>query len=558
MKKKELLFIIFIILLSVFGVKALFYPGFYTSHDGRHQIIRLMHFHQGLKDGQFPVRWAGTALSGYGYPLFVFTYRLPFWISEGWYLLSSNLGDAVKFCFIVTFIASGLTMYYFAKEIWESKLAGLLSAVLYLWAPYRFLNIFVRASLGEAVFFAFIPLLFLGVWKISKKQPKAGQLLVIFSLTSLILSHALVLSIWFIPVAGWYLVNYFYTADKKEYLSINLRSVFLSLLLTVYYWLPAALERKYTYFSGSIGNYFKDHFVSLRQLIYSRWGYGFSMPGVENDMMSFQVGISHWLIVLLTVLVVLRVLVFKKKQSKGLLSQQLFFLAVFFLSLFFMLPISSFFYRTINNFFVIDIPWRFLGVSVFSASVLAGGVLKYSINQKLKFFILAVIILLSLYGNRNHLRVNKYLFYPEKEYWQSTETSNQYNDYAPRWFSLSKFDQKDPQFELLKGEADFNLLQRKSNLFAFKSKVNSDRAEIALKVAYYPGWKTFVNGEQTKTIYKEDGRIKVILDKGVYDVVLRFEETNLRKFCNYLSLLTAVFLVVKLNLRKTKKVITRA
>ena len=64
--------------LGLLGVAPLFHPGFPASHDGHHQIVRLMHFHRGLVDGQLPVRWAGTALCGYGYPLFVFTYRLPF------------------------------------------------------------------------------------------------------------------------------------------------------------------------------------------------------------------------------------------------------------------------------------------------------------------------------------------------------------------------------------------------------------------------------------------------------------------------------------------------
>src|SRR6266705_462781 len=87
--------------LGLLGVAPLFHPGFPASHDGHHQIVRLMHFHRGLVDGQLPVRWAGTALCAYGYPLFVFTYRLPFWLAELWYLASGNLGDAIKATFVV-------------------------------------------------------------------------------------------------------------------------------------------------------------------------------------------------------------------------------------------------------------------------------------------------------------------------------------------------------------------------------------------------------------------------------------------------------------------------
>ena len=105
--KNNWLYLFVILLISLLGVKALFHSGFYTSHDGRHQIIRLRHFHQGLVDGQLPVRWAGTALKGYGYPLFIFTYRLPFWIAELGYLVFKNLANAIKFAFILTYIFSG-------------------------------------------------------------------------------------------------------------------------------------------------------------------------------------------------------------------------------------------------------------------------------------------------------------------------------------------------------------------------------------------------------------------------------------------------------------------
>ena len=65
--------------------------------------------------------------------------------------------------------------------------------------------------------------------------------------------------------------------------------------LSAYYLIPAAAFRGLTQKLNP--NYFTDHFVTLRQLIYSPWGYAFSMKGVENDGMSFQVGVTQWLAV---------------------------------------------------------------------------------------------------------------------------------------------------------------------------------------------------------------------------------------------------------------------
>jgi len=137
-KLKNFFWIVLLLLLAFFGVKALFHPRFYTSHDGHHQLIRLMHFDRGLRDGQLPVRWAGTALEGYGYPLFIFTYRLPFWIGEAWRLLGNSLVDSVKFSFVLAYWLSGITIFLFLRDFVRNKSAAFLGTAAFLWAPYRF------------------------------------------------------------------------------------------------------------------------------------------------------------------------------------------------------------------------------------------------------------------------------------------------------------------------------------------------------------------------------------------------------------------------------------
>ena len=82
MKKIDWLIIFLITVLSVFVLKDLFKPYFYTSHDGIHQVVRLYYFDQALRDGQIPPRWAGGLLNGFGYPLFIFSYHLPWLMAE--------------------------------------------------------------------------------------------------------------------------------------------------------------------------------------------------------------------------------------------------------------------------------------------------------------------------------------------------------------------------------------------------------------------------------------------------------------------------------------------
>jgi hypothetical protein len=291
---------IFISLLLVFisglvGVKALLHSGFYTSHDGEHQLVRQYVLDQGLGDGQIPVRFSRKLYNGYGYPLFVFTYRLPFYAGEVFRLAGFSFADSIKAVFLIGYILSGLTMFWFARR-W-GNFAGVGAAILYMWPPYRFSVMFVRAALGE------------------------------------------------------------HTA--------------------AYYLAPAAAYRGLTQKLNP--NYFADHFVTLKQLVYSPWGYTFSMMGTENDGMSFQIGIAQWLAVGIAIIVII-VLRLKRsllgvRQGDSLIDTTSL-LIIFLLSIFLMTEKSAFIWSWWKNYINIDMPWRFLLMTTFASSALAAIFLK--------------------------------------------------------------------------------------------------------------------------------------------------------------------------------------
>ena len=165
MRKIDWLVVIFIILTSLITLRDLFKPGFYTSHDGIHQIVRFYYFDQSLREGQIPPRFAGGLLNGFGYPLFIFSYHLPWLIAEPLHLAGLSIFDSIKMTFLLGFIFSGIAMYFFQKAIFGT-LAAFVGTTLYLFAPYRFSNIFVRAAIGDATSFIFPPIIFLALYKI--------------------------------------------------------------------------------------------------------------------------------------------------------------------------------------------------------------------------------------------------------------------------------------------------------------------------------------------------------------------------------------------------------
>src|SRR3989339_489828 len=212
MKKSILVSILIILIFGFLGSKALFHSGFYTSHDGEHQLVRQYVFEQGLKDRQIPVRFNRQIYNGFGYPLFYFTYRLPFYIGEVFKIVGLSFADSIKSVFFITYIASGLAMFWFARR-W-GNFAGVIAAILYMWAPYRFSVIFVRAALGEHMAAVFVPLLFASVR--SSKKNNVNVVLGALSLTGLFLSHAMMAQITLLVFIPWLISNYLMDREKKS------------------------------------------------------------------------------------------------------------------------------------------------------------------------------------------------------------------------------------------------------------------------------------------------------------------------------------------------------
>ena len=144
--RKDWLILIVLLLFSIPTVKALFIPGGFTSHDLTHHVVRQISMDKLLSEGQFPPRWSGELNNGYGYPVFLFNYPLPAMVGEIFHKLGLGYVDSVKAVLFTSMVMSVLGMYLFLKALLGSKLSTFLGAMFYLYAPIRFLNVYVSAA----------------------------------------------------------------------------------------------------------------------------------------------------------------------------------------------------------------------------------------------------------------------------------------------------------------------------------------------------------------------------------------------------------------------------
>src|SRR5699024_3316958 len=78
------------------------------------------------------------------------------------------------FIVLVGFLA-GIAMYEFVNIISKNRYAGLLSAIIYICAPYRITDMYMRIAVSELTSFIFLPIVFHGMYNIFSDCNKKGE-----------------------------------------------------------------------------------------------------------------------------------------------------------------------------------------------------------------------------------------------------------------------------------------------------------------------------------------------------------------------------------------------
>lgn len=528
--KKELLAIILLLFLSYPSIKSLLVPGGYTSHDLTHHVVRQISMHNLLSEGQFPPRWSGNLNNGYGYPTFIFIYPLPALLGEVFHETGLNYVESVKAVMLFSMLSSVVGMYLFLRELFgkKARLAVFLGAIFFLYAPVRFLNVYVSAAVGNALALGILPFIFWSLVKLSKGA-RWGILTGSLSLAALVAAHN-VTTLMFAPVI---LVFSLYLLLNSK----NPRQLFLYFAATAlfgagisaFFWLPALIEKQYIIYNEVLPRFWADHFPTLKQLIRSPWGYGFSKPGLV-DGLSFQIGLIHIFVV---GLLSISFWFYRKKKEFAQLS--FFSLTFFVTSIFLMLEISLPLWDSVPLLGFVQFPGRFLAVAVFSASIAATLLVYHLPFKKLLFLFLLVLV---LYANRNHLRVNL-PFNPGEDFYLSQQTTTTMaGEHLPRWGRIPPKPSSE-KLSLLEGEAEITLAENKSHKVAAHISSKED-IRLRFNQFYFPGWTIKANGQNVDFNYLEEGENRGLpvfeLPAGEYKLEANFTKTPVRKTADAASL----------------------
>jgi hypothetical protein len=329
-------------------------------------------------------------------------------------------------------------------------------------------------------------------------------------------------------------------ADRRPFVLASVRAAVVTLLLTAYYWLPASLEKRYTLLAARLGDSWADHFVAPMQLVRATWGFSFDVPGLPNRM-SFQLGLAQW--VVLAGGLALAGMLLGRRERSGRVPVLVVLLGTAAASLYGTLPASAWFYRLLQHAVVIDLPWKCLAVTVFCAAAsFAVGLAHLRPRGAVRYGVVAVVLGLALWGNREHVAVPAWEDIPDAHWWRSAATSNDYDEYTPATFEPSACSPEDPELVTLAGDAESRMLARRSNALSFASTVRSDGALVQVKVAWYPGWQLFVDGRRSVLAHRH-GRVVASVPRGEHVVSLAWRETGWRLAGDCASLIGLLYVV---------------
>jgi hypothetical protein len=347
--KKNKIFL-FLLLLTIPSFLLMLRPGMYSTQD--FHIFRQVQFDKCIKSLEIPCRWAPDAGLGYGEPLFNFYGQFVYLIGELYFLISGSYINSIKFLFILSLSLSALTMYILSKKIWKNELSGVLSALVYVYAPYRSVDVWVRGALPEAFAFIFFPLIILAV------EFRSVKWLSLF-LFLLIITHNLSFLMFLPFLIVWIAYRKFFR---------GFWGFIISGLLSAFYLLPVIFESRFVNLHSTIEGYFDfhNHYATLNQLFLNNfWGYGASNWGPVDDI-SLSIGYLQWILPLITgILLLLSKKIFRYKEFLilTLTAGALLFLTH---------NKSTFIWELVRPMAYIQFPWRFLGIIVFCLALAAG------------------------------------------------------------------------------------------------------------------------------------------------------------------------------------------
>lgn len=530
--------IVILVAMASIAILPLVDIGWFPSHESLNPVSRVFALAYEIKHGDWYPRWLSLANARQGTPMFNYyspaAYLFPAYLTA----LGLPILAAMKLTVWLVFVAGGLGMYLWTRS-YARHTGAVVAAILYMYAPYHFVDLYVRGAMSEFTALALLPFLFLGIDRSLSGDGKKGCMIVALSGAAIVLTHNLS-ALMIAPFALLYwcaLISR--RKPPKPVIVFSLLGPALGLMLSAFYWLPVILEHEFVQPLGDVmtSGYFSygNHFVTFRQWFSTAWSFGDSLPGPRGQM-SFQIGVTLSACAVVTTLIWRRI-----PEHARLFGGLCAILAVS--SLFMTTAPSGFIYELVPGFEYIQFPWRFLGPASLFLSAYCGLLVYLGSSFKLRASLLVTVLLGTLIFSSDHRGVAEGIDLTD-EYIATVLMDERgmgdlggIGEYNPVWSNNTRLPWFGPVSRAPGAFRRISRFEVDGSTMRFKLTANRTRSEIMLPWYYFPGWRVEVDGVETRISPSENGFIKFDVPASDHEVVAYFGTTRPRQAGWFIALL---------------------
>lgn len=532
-----------------------------NGQDMEFHLLRIEGLYEALRCGQFPVRMHPNYMEGYGYPTGIFYPELFLYFPALLRLMGVPLMHAYKWFVLVQNIATAGVAWYSGKILLRKKTDAAVFCLLYTLVPYRLINTYYRAAVGESLAMIFLPLIVAGMYlllantDLDRRTTRHAVVLLVIGMTGVLQSHILSCELVAIFVIGAILLCWKRFWRKKVWLSFA-GAVGITVMLNLWFLVPfisaAGLEVKVLLMTPGILTHQGLNIWQLFAFLPEASGHSMSLQeGIAGEM-PFQLG---WAVVLLMLFAMYGIATMWKnrKESRsglGVVVTCLGLVALWMTTHLFPWDVVGRIPKIGKILNTVQFPWRYLGIA--TLLLLIAGLIAIQLwqNEKVKQMVLVAVSVVSA--------ITALWFF------QSMISNADY---------YAVYDGAGLDSYALVGEeylyqgTDLDLLRERANRedWYVQSGTNvtcviepfGDKTDYRLPLLYYPWYvaKDVTTGKKIDIVKGENNVAFLELPEGYSGAVkVSFEEPMAWKVGNVISLVTLISLMVCVYIDQRKKV----
>lgn len=494
-------------------------------------------FAVGLMQHQLPVTWA-DGFGNYGMPIPIIAQQTTSYIGALFYLVVKNIFVAYNLTILLGTFISALAAYY-CLRYWYSEESSLAGSLLFMFAPYRMMNVFIRGDIPEFFVSVFLPITILGFLYTLQRRKWWGLLFIIIGVAGILITHPIMtvpLGLILGPV--WLVLAFNEKRSWKAILSTLIAGA-LAALLAAFYLVPLFGEIKYFYYGAGTSHLIDNQYLSLENYFHPAWYY-FHNNDIGPRAQYIQMGSLEGVIFALATAYSIWSLIKAKSTKFGSLYLGV---ALGAFAIFLTLPQSDLIYQhflPLNN---IQHPWRMLTALIFIPPFLLSDMMERLIKQvKYKQLIILGVVAFVVVFRIPQAYGKNYIYYPESMYF-FTITNLHGTNLNTVWTGNTRdYPVKAQKYEVIEGDGKVTYAKVNNGNRHYTIEANQPIRMVDYTF-YFPGWKLLVDGKTTPIEFQDPnyrGVITYKLSQGTHKVDLVFGDTTVRKVGKLMSVIAVM------------------